>query len=142
MWYIPRYVRYVVHTKICPVCVPHQLCPVCGPHQRMSGMWFTPRYVRYVFHTNYVRYVVHTKECPMVVPHQTCHVALLDWGKIMFSRCFEKPVDIPLIMVFEMFRETRGYPTHNADVARADVARERRLRIRMGSRIHTSESPY
>ena len=52
MWSTPTYVRYVVHTK---------MCPVCGPHQNMFGLWGPG--VRHVVHTNYVRYVVHTKKC-------------------------------------------------------------------------------
>ena len=69
MWSIPKNVRYVVHTKI---------CPAYGPHQYISGICSTPKYVRYVVHTK-----DHTNKCPMFVPHQTCHVTFLDWGNIM-----------------------------------------------------------
>ena len=76
MWSIPKYVRpvvhtpptqvdnvrYVVHTKICPVCGPHQICPACGPHQNMSGMCSTSNMPRGNFRLGKnVRHVVHTK---------------------------------------------------------------------------------
>ena len=56
-------VRYVVHTKKCPVCVPHQTCHVeILDWRNMSGMCSTPNMPRGNFRLEkHVRYVVHTK---------------------------------------------------------------------------------